>query len=141
MSTYWYLLDGLGLGEEVTMAQYLDSTQEVCALNISSAEAQLGRVSRTACYQCLLMYHLLTSGYHFNSSSWAQIRPVKRINEAEVGWGLGHAMMEANTLDRDPTISLALMIGLVTGGLVLLLVGLTMAVKVRGESENYTEYN
>ena len=87
------------------------------------------------------MYHLLTSGYHFNSSSWAQIRPVKRINEAEVGWGLGHAMMEANTLDRDPTISLALMIGLVTGGLVLLLVGLTMAVKVRGESEDYTEYN
>ena len=137
MSTYWYLLAGLGLGEEVTMARYLNKTEEVCSLEISTAEEQLGRVAVTACYQCLLMYHLLTSGYHFNSTSWGQIRPVKRINDTEVGWGMGHAMIEASSLDVEPSLSFAVMIGLMAGGLLLLLLGLVLAVKVRGEREDW----
>ena len=142
MSTYWYLLHGLHLLEDFSMAKYLDKTGEVCSLNISSAEEQLNEVATTACFQSVLMYQLLTAGYHFNSTTWHQIQPVKRINNTEVGWGLGHAMIEASSLPGESFISLSVMIVLVTVGLLLLLLGLTVGLKVRESSWRLCiEYN
>lgn len=129
MSTYWYLTTGLGLSQGVSLQDFLQKTRQVCSLNISAAREELKKAANTACYQSLLMYHLLTTGYHFNSSTWQQIQFVKRLNNTEVGWGLGYATIQANSLPAEPAISLAVMIVLVVSGLLLLLLSLAPAGK------------
>ena len=83
-------------------------------------------------FQSLLMYHLLTTGYHFDSSSWPRIRFVKRIADTEVGWGLGHATIQANSVPAQHYLSLTGMVVLVVVGLLFLLLSVSAAVKVSG---------
>ena len=80
-----------------------------------------------------MMYHLLTTGYHFNSTSWPRIKFVKRINDTEVGWGLGHATIQANNVPKQHDLSLAGMIVLVVIGLLFILLSVSAAVKVSGQ--------
>ena len=61
----------------------------------------LDKSADSACFQSVLMDRLLTSGYHFDAESWGQIKFVKRIEGAEVGWGLGHSLIQANSLGME----------------------------------------
>lgn len=101
MSTYYYISHHLNLSQPFSMDQFLHTTRDICSLVASHPRLQLlkkVKADTSACFQSLLMYHLLTSGYHFNESSWDQLQFVKRISGAEVGWGLGHAIIHANSL-------------------------------------------
>ena len=91
----------------------------------------------TVMFQSLLMYHLLTTGYHFNSTSWPRIHFVKRINDTEVGWGLGHATIQANSVPAQHDLSLTGMIVLVVFGLLLILLSVWAAVKVSGQCHHW----
>ena len=77
-----------------------------------------------------MMYHLLTTGYHFDSSSWPRIKFEKRIADTEVGWGLGHAIIQANSVPAEIYLSLTGMVVLVIIGLLFILLSVTAAVKV-----------
>ena len=103
MSTYWYLTQGMNLTGTFSLDQFTATSRDVCALAASDpALAHLDEKSAvTACFQSVLMLRLLTSGYHFDAASWPQLHFVKRVAGAEVGWGLGHAVMEANSLEMD----------------------------------------
>jgi len=130
MSTYWYLSRGLGLNPNqdgvnppFSMTEFLDASQNLCSLN--STDSRLIRLkenSQSACYQSLLMYHLLTDGYHFNVTSWDQLRMVKRLRGSEVGWGLGYATINANNYSGTSYISVqAFVLLLLLGGVFLIL--------------------
>ena len=101
MSTYWYLTQGMNLTGSFSLDQFTASSREVCAL--AASDPGLGHLDDasavTACFQSVLMLRLLTSGYHFDAASWPQLHFVKRVAGAEVGWGLGHAVLEANSLE------------------------------------------
>lgn len=101
MSTYWYLTQGMNLTGSFSLDQFTASSREVCAL--AASDPALGHLDDasavTACFQSVLMLRLLTSGYHFTAASWPQLHFVKRVAGAEVGWGLGHAVLEANSLE------------------------------------------
>ena len=101
MSTYWYLTQGMNLTGTFSLDQFTASSRDVCAFAASDpALAHLDEKSAvTACFQSVLMLRLLTSGYHFDAASWPQLHFVKRVAGAEVGWGLGHAVLEANSLE------------------------------------------
>ena len=103
MSTYWYLTQGMNLTGTFSLDQFTASSRDVCALAASDpALAHLDEKSAvTACFQSVLMLRLLTSGYHFDAASWPQLHFVKRVAGADVGWGLGPAVMEANSLEMD----------------------------------------
>jgi len=144
MSTYWYLTNGLAMtGHNVSLAEYQERSRQVCHLRISDPdlvkiEEKYPGTSKKACYQSLMMYHLLTTGYHFNSTSWPRIKFVKRIADTEVGWGLGHATIQANNVPKQHDLSLAGMIVLVVIGLLFILLSVSAAVKGLVRREVYT---
>jgi len=128
-STYWYLTSGLGLQSNFSLGKFTDITEQLCkAHRNSTLLASLGFVADKACFQATFMTHLLTKAYHFNSSTWPQISFVKRIADAEVGWGLGYAITQANNLPPTEgrqyiSSSLFLVLVCVSGLLLLLSVG------------------
>ena len=83
-----------------------------------------------------MMYHLLTTGYHFDSSSWPRIKFEKRIADTEVGWGLGHATIQANSVPAQLYLSLTGMVILVIIGLLFILLSVSAAVKVSSNLES-----
>ena len=98
-STYWYITNKLGLQSNFPLAKLTDITEQLCQAHINSTVlAPLGSVANIACFKASYMTQLLTRGYHFNSSTWPQISFVKRIDKTEVGWGLGYAVAQANSL-------------------------------------------
>ena len=101
MSTYYYISHHIDLNQPFSINDFLNTSRQICGLHSTHHKLQAlkkVKASTSACFQSQLMYHLLTSGYHFNETSWSQIQFVKRINGAEVGWGLGYAMIEAEKL-------------------------------------------
>ena len=101
MSTYFYISHHLNMTAPFSMSQFVATTNDICSLSATHPRLQLlkkVKADTSACFQSLLMLHLLTSGYHFNETSWDQIQFVKRINGTEVGWSLGHAMIQAHSL-------------------------------------------
>ena len=99
MSTYFYLTRGLNLSAPFSLETFRRKAEEVCSLDYNAPRlAGLGNNADSACFQLVLMDQLLTSGYHFDFDSWDQIKFVKRIEGAEVGWGLGHALIQASRL-------------------------------------------
>merc|ERR1712112_791901 len=83
------------------LSQFLDATEKLC--NLPATDERLKKLEEnapSACYQCLLMYHLLTDGFHFDEKSWDQLHVAKRLNGMELGWGLGRAILHSvgNTL-------------------------------------------
>jgi len=117
-STYWYLTTGLGLNPgyldsftdneapfSFPMAKFDDTTQHICSLPLSELKDQLKLMPRPkeACFQANFMRALLTTGYHFDSDSWENISFVKRLGNppAEVGWTLGHAIIQANKEENN----------------------------------------
>jgi len=133
-STYWYLTSGLGLPSSFSLANFTDITEQLCqAHKNSTLLAPLGFVADMACFQATFMTHLLTKAYHFNSSTWPQISFVKRIADAEVGWGLGYAIAQANNLPPTEgrqyiSFPLFLVLVFVSGLLLLLGAGSTLQV-------------
>ena len=97
MSTYYYLTRGLNLTAPFSLETFRRKTEEICSLSLDDLASQ--GMSESACFQSVLMDKLLTLGYHFDSKSWGQIKFVKRIGGGEVGWGFGHALMRANSLE------------------------------------------
>jgi len=112
-STYWYLTTGLGLNPSqldsstdneapfsFSLTKFDETTQHICSLPYSELKDQLKLMPRPkeACFQANFMRSLLTTGYHFDSDSWQNISFVKRLGNppAEVGWTLGHAIIQAN---------------------------------------------
>jgi len=133
-STYWYLTQGLELPSSFSMSEFNERTSTICNLTSSSPVlAQLGRVAEMACFQATFMYHLLTTGYHFSEDTWPRIRFVKRVAEAEVGWSLGHAIIDANELNVAPArfISLPVFVVLLSVSGAFLLLGLITAYQGR----------
>ena len=104
MSTYWFVTRVLGLNPNETdvtphfsLSQFLKATQQLC--NLPATDERLKNlVAGSACYECLLMYHLLTDGFHFDEKSWDKLRVAKRLNGMELGWGLGYVTLHANNL-------------------------------------------
>ena len=102
MSTYYYLTRGLRLTAPFSLETFRQRTEEICSLSLDDPDLiRLGTNADSACFQSVLMDILLTSGYHFDSESWDQIQFVKRVEGAEVGWGLGHALIQANSLGME----------------------------------------
>ena len=91
-STYWYLKTGMDLGSSFSFEDFNSRVTEICSRNRSSSS----NVNKT-CFQGLFMIHLLEQAYHFKPSNWHQIEFLKRVSGAEVGWSLGHALIEANS--------------------------------------------
>ena len=110
MSTYWFLARGLGLNPNETgvtphfsLSQFLDATEKLC--NLPATDERLKKLEEnapSACYQCLLMYHLLTDGFHFDEKSWDQLHVAKRLNGMELGWGLGRAILHSDMTVEGP---------------------------------------
>jgi len=136
-STYWYLTDRLGLRSNFPLAKLMNISEQLCQAHINSTLlVSLGSVASIACFQATFMTQLLTKAYHFNSSTWSQISFVHDIDETGVGWGLGYAVAQANSLpptDGSQYISLPLFLVLVSvsGLLLLLVVGSTLKVMFR----------
>ena len=102
MSTYYYLTRGLDLTNPFSLDTFRKRTEEICSMGIDNPKLQsLDKSADSACFQSVLMDRLLTSGYHFDAESWGQIKFVKRIEGAEVGWGLGHSLIQANSLGME----------------------------------------
>jgi len=141
-STYWYLTSGLGLQSKFSFAKFEEMTTQLCqATSDSELLVSLGPVADIACFQATFMTHLLTKAYHFNSSNWEQISFVKRIADAEVGWGLGYAIAQANSLaptEGRQYISLPLFLVLVSVSGLLLLLGLGGTLQVIFKRREYT---
>jgi len=141
-STYWYLTSGVGLQSKFSLAEFEEMTNKLCqATTDSELLVSLGPVADIACFQATFMTHLLTRAYHFDSSNWKQISFVKRIADAEVGWGLGYAIAQANSL--APTegwqlISFPLLLVLVSISGLLLLLGVGGALQVILKRRDYT---
>jgi len=133
-STYWYLTNTLGLQSNFPLAKLTDITEQLCQAHVNSTLlASLGSAANIACFQASFMTHLLTMAYHFNSSTWSQISFVKRIAKTEVGWGLGYAVAQANSLPPTEgrqyiSLPLFLVLEMVSGLLLLLCVGSTVQV-------------
>ena len=125
MSTYYYLTRGLYLTSPFSLETFRKRTEEICSMGIDTPDLiDLGKAADSACFQSVLMDRLLTAGYHFDADSWEQIKFVKRIEGAEVGWGLGHSLIKVNSLGVEGYQligfpGLELLLGL--GGLLLLL--------------------
>ena len=100
MSTYFYLTRGLNLTDNFSLEKFRKRGEEICSLSLSELK-KLDPNAHSACFQSVLMDKLLTTGYHFDSDSWDQIKFVKRIEGAEVGWGLGHALIQASSLGME----------------------------------------
>merc|ERR1719312_766200 len=141
MSTYFYLTRGLRLTAPFSLATFRERTEKICSLGQDHPDlACLGKNADSACFQSVLMDILLTSGYHFDSESWNQIKFVKRVEGAEVGWGLGHALIQANNLGMEGYQLFGfpgLEVLLVLCGLLLLL-SLLATLKGRYGSEKYS---
>merc|ERR1719312_1689396 len=141
MSTYFYLTRGLRLTAPFSLATFRERTEKICSLGQDHPDlAGLGKNADSACFQSVLMDILLTSGYHFDSESWNQIKFVKRVEGAEVGWGLGHALIQANNLGMEGYQLFGfpgLEVLLVLCGLLLLL-SLLATLKGRYGSEKYS---
>jgi len=141
MSTYYYLTRGLRLTAPFSLETFRERTEEICSLGLDDPDlVRLGTNADSACFQSVLMDILLTSGYHFDSESWDQIQFVKRVEGAEVGWGLGHALIQANSLGMEGYQlfgfpGLEVLLGLC--GLLLLL-SLLATLKGRYGSEKYS---
>jgi len=121
-STYWYLVDGLGLPESFQLSVYRAAVERVCERNMTDpALTRLGGVAPAACFQAQFMLELLTTGYHFNDSSWEAIRFVRRVNGAEVGWTLGYAVMQADRRQHEQELSSSLVCLLSLAGVVTML--------------------
>jgi len=146
MSTYWYLARGLGLNPNETgvtphfsLSQFLDATEKLC--NLPATDERLKKLEEnapSACYQCLLMYHLLTDGFHFDEKSWDQLHVAKRLNGMELGWGLGRAILHSDmTVEGPEYISFTSLVILLVLGAVLLLLSLWAAFKGK-QAKNYT---
>ena len=125
MSTYYYLTRGLNLISPFSLETFRKRTEEICSMGIDDPKLQsLDKSAHSACFQSVLMDRLLTSGYHFDADSWEQIKFVKRIEGAELGWALGHSLIQANSLGVKGyqligSSGLKVLLGL--GGLLLLL--------------------
>ena len=100
MSTYFYLTRGLNLTDNFSLEKFRKRGEEICSLSLSELK-ELDPSAHSACFQSVLMDKLLTTGYHFDSDSWDQIKFVKRIEGAEVGWGLGHALIQASSFGME----------------------------------------
>jgi len=141
-STYWYLTKGLGLGQNFILADFVNVTSQLCsAKKTSPLLVSLGPVADMACFQAIFMNHLLTKAYHFNSATWPQISFVKRIADAEVGWGLGHAIAQANSAsppEGKQYISLPLLLVLLSISGLLLLFCLASMLQVMCMRRQYT---
>jgi len=140
-STYWYLTQGLDLPSSFSMSEFNDKTSTICSLKSTSPFLRrLGRVAEMACFQATFMYHLLTTGYHFSEETWPRIRFVKRVAEAEVGWSLGHAIIDANELNVTPAryISLPVFVVLLSVSGAFLLLGVMTAYQGRRVRELYS---
>jgi len=141
-STYWYITNKLGLPSNFPLAKLTDITEQLCQARINSTVlAPLDSVANDACFKASFMTQLLTRGYHFNSSTWPQISFVKRVDKTEVGWGLGYAVAQANSL--PPTegrqyISLPLFLVLVSVSGLLLLLGVGSTLQVMFMTREYS---
>jgi len=145
MSTYWYLARGLGLNpnedgvsRHFSMHQFIEATKNLCHLPADDEHLlELGELGHTACYQALLMYHLLRDGFHFDEHSWDQLHVAKRLNNMELGWGLGRAILHTEmTVDGPEYISFNSLVILLVLGTVLLLLSLWAAFKGK-QAKNY----
>jgi len=142
MSTYWYLTSGLDLPTSFPFSTFINITSTLCTSNVTSPVlTSLGPGADMACFQATFMSHLLTTAYHFNSTTWPQISFVKRVADAEVGWGLGHAIVQANSLssaDGRQYVSSPLLVLLLSVSILLLLGSVAAVFKVRSVSRSYT---
>jgi len=121
-STYWYLVKGLGLPESFQLSVYRAAVERVCERNMTDlALTRLGGVAPAACFQAQFMLELLTTGYHFDNSSWERIRFVRRVNGAEVGWTFGYAVMQADRGQHEQESSSSLVSLLCLAGVVTML--------------------
>jgi len=139
MSTYFYLTRGLNLTAPFTLETFRKKSEDICSLSLSELKS-LDNNAHSACFQSVLMDKLLTTGYHFDSDSWNQIKFVKRIEGAEVGWGLGHALIQASSLGMAGYQLIGfpgLVVLLVLGGLLLVL-SLLAALRGKYGSEKYS---
>jgi len=141
-STYWYLTHGLGLPPSFPLERFIKITSHLCSLNKTSPMlVPLGPVADMACFQATFMNHLLTKAYHFNSTTWPQISFVKRIADAEVGWGLGHAIAQANNVappEGRQYISLPVLVVLLSISGFLLLICVATALQGMFMRREYT---
>jgi len=141
-STYWYLTSGLNLPTSFPLSNFTNITSTLCSANAtSSLLTSLGPVADMACFQATFMTHLLTTAYHFNSSTWPQISFVKRVSDAEVGWGLGHAIVQANNVTPSQGghyISVSLFVVLLCVCCLLLLLSVATAYQGRRVRRQYS---
>jgi len=95
-STYWYLMSRLNMSSRINYEEFEAKISEICS---SSSEKLISiqPYANSACFVSLFMTQLLMKGYHFNASTWSQIRFVKRISGAEVGWTLGEAIIDESS--------------------------------------------
>jgi len=99
-STYFYLISSLGLPETHSLQRLEEKVNSLC----SSSKSTLLRagvdefVADSACYKALFMIQLLTKAYHFDNQTYQQIKFVKELNGADVGWTLGHTIISSNSL-------------------------------------------
>jgi len=100
MSTFWYLTSALKLPESHDLASYNEKLETVCSLTREEliAEGIMEMVVDTACFKAVFMKALLTEGYHFNDTIYKQIKFVKRVGGADVGWTLGHVVLASNSI-------------------------------------------
>jgi len=99
-STYWYLISALGLPETHSLQRLEERVNGLCSSHRSSlVKAGVDDfVVDSACYKALFMIQLITKGYHFDNQTYQQIKFVKELNGAEVGWTLGHTIISSNHL-------------------------------------------
>jgi len=142
MSTYWYLTSGLNLPTSFPYSTFTNITSTLCSSNVTSPVlTSLGSVADIACFQAVFMRHLLTTAYHFNSTTWPQISFVKRVADAEVGWGLGHAIVQANSLDSvggKQYVSFPLLVLMLSVSGLLLLASVAAVCQGRSVSRSYS---
>jgi len=142
MSTYWYLTSGLNLPTSFPLSTFTNITSTLCSSNkTSTVLTSLGTMADMACFQATFMNHLLITAYHFNSTTWPQISFVKRVANAEVGWGLGHALVQANSVagaGGRQYVSSPLLVLLLSVSSLLLMAGVAAAFQGRSVSRRYT---
>jgi len=105
------------------------------------------KMVESACFNSRFMRLLLTRGYHFEAESYKNITFVNQIQGSQVGWALGHTIINSNEISAlTPTqyisdMMIVVLAALAFGFSVLFLFFAYQGRKIRRGNRSYQRFD
>lgn len=99
-SAYWYLTNSIGLKATHSMSRVNERLEDLCYQNrmeLLDSGVEEYKVD-VICFRTEFMRALLTKGYHFNPTTYKQIKFVNSPDGNDFGWTLGNMIITSNDM-------------------------------------------